>query len=110
MKYVLPALYIAGAAVVWITFARTNHDGLANIGLALYTFPVAFVGTFLLKLLFPYVPGGYYAAHALYFWPSVALLAAFQFLLLHAVQKIVESRLRNSADDAEKCMIAKPRP
>lgn len=86
---------------MWITFARTNPDGLANIGIVLYTFPVVLIGTFLLKLDFPYVPGGYYQAHALYFWPSVALLAALLFLILHALQKIAERRMRGSSGDAE---------
>lgn len=101
LKYLLPALYIAGAAVVWITFASANPDGLANIGIVLYTFPIVLIGTFVLKLDFPYVPGRYYEAHALYFWPSAVLLALALFLICHALEKVVERRMRNSSGEAE---------
>jgi hypothetical protein len=92
MKPALPALYVAGAVTVWLDFAGTNPDGLANIWIAIYTFPVFIIGTFLLGGSFPYMPGRYYEAHALYFWPSVALLALALFLFLHAVQRISASR------------------
>jgi hypothetical protein len=88
MKFIVPALYIAGAMVVWVDFSRSNPDGLASLWMVLYTFPIAIVGTFLLRGEFPYVPGRYYEAHALYFWPSVALLAVALFLIFHALQKI----------------------
>ena len=101
LKYLLPAIYLAGAVVVWVTFVSTNPDGLANIGIVLYTFPVVLIGTFWLKLDFPYVPGRYYEAHALYFWPSVALLAVLLFLSCHALEKIVEHRIRNSSGEAK---------
>src|SRR3979409_2305223 len=88
MKFIVPALYIAGAMVIWLAFYRTNPDGLANIWIAIYTFPIFIIGTFLLGGEFPYVPGRYYEAHALYFWPSVALLALALFFIFHALQKI----------------------
>ncbi len=88
LKLVLPAMYLAGAAVIWFYFASANPDGLANIWIVLYTFPIVAVGTYLLDLQFPYVPGTYYTAHALYFWPSVIVLALFLFLILHGLQKL----------------------
>ena len=42
-RYILPGLYIAIAVYAWIDFIRTNHDGLANVGLFLVTLPVTLV-------------------------------------------------------------------
>jgi len=88
MKFIVPALYIAGAMAIWLAFSRSNPDGLANIWIAIYTFPMVIVGTFLLQGEFPYVPGRYYEAHALYFWPSVALLALALFFIFHGLQVV----------------------
>jgi len=90
IKFIVPALYIAGAVLVWLDFSRANPDGLANLWIAIYTFPVFMVGTFLLGGEFPYAPGRYHEAHALYFWPSVALLALALFFIFHALQKIAQ--------------------
>jgi hypothetical protein len=90
MKLVVPALYVLGAMGVWLAFARSNPDGLANIWIAIYTFPTFIVGTFLLRGEFPYMPGRYLEAHALYFWPSIALLALALFLVFLALQKIAQ--------------------
>src|SRR4030081_1133759 len=87
MKFIVPALYIAGAIVIWLDFSRSNPDGLANIWIAIYTFPMVIIGTFLLRGEFPYVPGRYYEAHALYFWPNVALLALSLFLIFPCLAK-----------------------
>lgn len=97
MQYAAPALYIAGALVVWLTFSRTNPDGLANVLVALYTFPIVAIGTFLLQGEFPYVPGSYYVAHALYFWPSVFILALAMFLVFRALRKIVQRAVPGDA-------------
>jgi hypothetical protein len=88
MKLIVPALYIAGAMGIWLAFARSNPDGLANIWIAIYTFPMVLIGTFLLQGEFPYLPGRYYEAHALYFWPSVALLALALFFVFHGLQRL----------------------
>ena len=89
MKFGVPAVYIAGAIVIWLNFLGSNPDGLANIWIAIYTFPMVLIGTFLLQGEFPYMPGRYYEAHALYFWPSIAVLALALFLIFHVLQKIV---------------------
>ncbi|MCK1639142.1 hypothetical protein IVA95_16410 [Bradyrhizobium sp. 157] len=88
MKFIVPALYIAGAIGIWLAFSRSNPDGLANVWIAIYTFPMVLIGTFLLQGEFPYLPGRYYEAHALYFWPSVALLALALFLIFHGLQRL----------------------
>ena len=100
MKFIVPALYIAGAMAIWLAFYRTNPDGLANIWIAIYTFPFFLIGTLLLGGEFPYVPGRYYEAHALYFWPSVALLALALFLIFHALQKIAQPTVPVDAQKA----------
>jgi hypothetical protein len=100
MKFIVPALYIAGAMVIWLAFSRTNPDGLANIWIAIYTFPIVIIGTFLLRGEFPYVPGRYYEAHALYFWPSVAFLALALFFIFHALQKIAQPAVPVDAQKA----------
>jgi hypothetical protein len=46
------------------------------------------IGTFLLQGEFPYLPGRYYEAHALYFWPSVGLLALALFFIFHGLQRL----------------------
>jgi hypothetical protein len=91
MKFMVPALYVAGAVAVWLDFAAAGPDGLANVWIAVYTFPVFLVGTFLLGGDFPYAPGRYYEAHALYFWPSVAGLALALFFGVLALQKVTRS-------------------
>src|SRR4030088_3706135 len=100
MKFIVPALYIAGAMLIWLDFSRSNPDGLANIWIAIYTFPMVIIGTFLLRGEFPYVPGRYYEAHALYFWPSVVLLTLALFLIFHALQKIAQPAVPVDAQNA----------
>jgi hypothetical protein len=100
MKFVVPALYIAGAIVIWLDFSGSNPDGLANIWISIYTFPIFIIGTFLLQGEFPYMPGRYYEAHALYFWPSVALLALALFFIFHAMQRIVQPAVPMDAQKA----------
>jgi hypothetical protein len=79
-KFILPGVYLAFAAYVWIDFMRLPKDGLANIGLMLVTFPVTVVGLALTELTgggsFVLLPDGfgYYADHALYYWPSVMVI------------------------------------
>ena len=90
LKLIIPALYILGAVPIWVVFSKTNPDGLANLGLGLYTFPIVALGTFVFHLEFPYVAGSYYVAHAVYFWVSVAFLAALLFLMFHGLQKITK--------------------
>lgn len=95
LKFLVPLVYLAGAVAVWVAFARSPPDGLANLGLVLYTFPVVFVGTFLLRQSFPYVhAGGYYGSHAFYYWPSVVVLAGLMFLLLHLAHRAAAARGR----------------
>ena len=91
-RFVLPALYIAFAIYAWVDFANTNHDGLANIGLFLVTFPVT-----VLDLLLGAVLGrtsvlmpqghGYLTDHALYYVPAVAVTASLLWLLGRAIDR-----------------------
>jgi hypothetical protein len=92
LKLIIPALYILGATPIWFIFSQTNPDGLANLGLVFYTFPIVLLGTFVFHLEFPYVSGGYYVSHALYFWFSVIFLATLQFSIFHGLQKITKPK------------------
>jgi hypothetical protein len=100
MKFVAPALYIAGAVPIWLDFSRMNPDGLANMWIANYTFPIEVIGTFILRGKFPYMPGRYYEAHALYFWPSVVILAFALFFIFHVLQKIAQRAVPVDAQQA----------
>jgi hypothetical protein len=91
LKLIVPALYMLGAIPVWFVFSKSNPDGLANLGLVFYTYPIIAIGTFILNLEFPYFPGNYYVAHALYFLFSVVFLAVILFLIFHGLQKFTKS-------------------
>lgn len=95
LKWLIPMIYLVGALPIWFSFAHTNPDGLANLGLILYTLPIVYIGTFVLKLEFPYVAGGYIEAHALYFWPAVFLLAALFFVIFVGLQKLTQHHASN---------------
>jgi hypothetical protein len=97
LKVVVPLSYIAGAVPVWWTFAGANPDGLANAGLVLYTLPIVVIGSYLLGGEFPYVPGSYYAAHAVYFSVSVAILGLLLFALLWGFQRLARPRAQSGA-------------
>jgi hypothetical protein len=81
MRFVVPAAYFVLAVLAWVDFVRTNPDGLANLGLMLVTFPITALGLLLGWVLdresFVLLPSGfgYLGNHALYYWPSVLLIA-----------------------------------
>lgn len=77
----VPWLYLAGAVAVEVATLKAPPDGLANLPMALYTFPVVLVGTFVFRREFPFVPGSYYVAHTVYFTLATALLTGALFLL-----------------------------
>ena len=75
------ALYLAFAALIWVDFARANPDGFANVGLILAVLPISLLGIALTifadKPDFPFIPDccGYLTDHALFYVPSVAIIA-----------------------------------
>lgn len=82
LSIVLPAAYAAVAFTVWIDFALSPPDGLANVGLMLTVLPITLLD---LALRPADAPGsfvlmpeglGYYANHAIFFGCSVLLIAA----------------------------------
>lgn len=91
---IIPTAYLLGAAVVWIDFAQAPPDGLANVGIALYTLPVVLLISSLTARDFPFVQGGYYRAHAAYFIPSVFVLACGLFLIVRLVERLFRRRPR----------------
>jgi hypothetical protein len=91
---VIAAIYLAGGLAVWISFARTNPDGLANVGLILYVFPVSLLGLVAGRLTgrteFPLIPDrfGYYGDHAVFFFPSLFVVAALIVWIVILVQRV----------------------
>ena len=90
----LPALYVTFAIYGWIDFVNTNHDGLANVGLFLITFPVTIVllvvGGMMgrSEILMP--DGfGYLGDHALYYFPAVAVTAFLWWLIGRAIDRML---------------------
>ena len=92
-RFILPGLYLALALYMWIDFATSARDGLANVGLFLVTFPVMLVG-----LLIDWLAGsksfllmpdglGYLANHAIYYFPAVVVTAAFFWLIGRAIDR-----------------------
>jgi hypothetical protein len=92
-RFILPALYLAFALYGWIDFARTNHDGLANIGLMLITLPVTLLGLLLGSLMgqsaFVLLPDGfgYLGDHAIYYVPAVAVTALLWWWIGRAIDR-----------------------
>ena len=85
LKIVLPAAYLGLALYVWIDVTRLPPDGLANLGLMIVTFAVTILGLVLTWVVgardFVLLPNGfgYYGDHAIYYWPSVSIIAAFLY-------------------------------
>ena len=92
-RFILPGLYLALALCVWIDFALTNHDGLANIWLFAVTLPVTLVGLVFGSLVgepsFSFMPTGfgYLTNHAFYYIPAVALTALLPWWIGRAIDR-----------------------
>ncbi len=93
LKFILPALYLGLALYVWIDFMRLPPDGLANLGLMIVTFPITILGLLLTWALgareFVLLPSSfdYYTDHALYYWPSVSVVAALLYWVVAALSQ-----------------------
>ena len=92
VEVLLPSIYLLGAMIVWIDFSRLPPDGLANVGIALYTLPDFFVVRFITGREFPFFEGGYYLSHALYFSVSVIFNAILLFIIINIIQKLFRKR------------------
>lgn len=80
-------VYLLLGGLVLINFLQAPPDGLANVGIALYVFPVTLLGKVLGFEFPPFVPKGlgYYGSHVAFFIPS---LFAQAFFLRWACRKI----------------------
>jgi len=93
LKFLLPIAYVLGALPIWSDFSQTPPDGLANVGIALYTLPIVLVVRLLTNAEFPYFDtGGYYEDHATYFVVSVSIIAAGLFGLLYSAERLRSKR------------------
>lgn len=88
LQILVPLVYLLGAIIVWIDFMRLPPDGLANVAIGLYTFPIMLLAGAFTERSFPYVSSslGYYQAHTVYFLISTLIIAAFLFLLVFWIQ------------------------
>lgn len=92
-RFILPCLYLSLALYIWIDFATAAHDGLANVGLFLITFPVTLVGLLVDAITgstsYSLLPDGfgYLGDHALYYVPAVAVTAALLWVLGRAIDR-----------------------
>ena len=86
-RVILPGAYVLLALAFWLDFARTAHDGLANVGLMLAVLPVTVLGLLLGWALgaqqFVLMPErfGYLGNHAAFYVPSVIAITLALFLL-----------------------------
>ena len=98
LRIVAPGLYLALSTHVWLEFVRTNPDGLANVALFAVTLPIALLGLLIGSVLgtedFPLLPRGfgYINDHALYYWPSVLLIAAGLYWVGAALGRRISGR------------------
>ena len=98
LPVVLSAAYLAGGVAVWVDFARTNPDGLANVGLLLYVLPVTILGLAMGHLAgtsqFLLIPDslGYWTSHALFFFPSLLVVAGLIYWGAVIVSRIWQRR------------------
>ena len=99
---ILATAYVVGGIGVWIEFTRTNPDGLANVGLILYVFPIS-LSVFGISYLtgraeFFLLPDrfGYFLDHAIFFFPSLFLIGAVIAMAPPKIVKWWNGRRRNS--------------
>ena len=88
VKRIVVLVYLLGALIVWIDFRNAPPDGLANVGIGLYTLPVFLIVKVFASAEFPYFSGGYYDAHTKYFVVSVALISAMIYFILLGIEKV----------------------
>ena len=90
--------YLLFAVYAWWDFTRTNHDGLANLGLFVVTAPVALVQLIASEASVDLVPSGhgYLMDHALYYVPAVIVTAT-----LIGVSAYLVRRWWRSIEDGE---------
>lgn len=105
---VLPSLYLALAAYVWIDFVQLPPDGLANVGLMIVALPITVIGLILSWAVgsrgFVLSPDGfgYYGNHALYYWPSVVLTALLLYWLSRGIWGRSDQRKTNDPQQHQK--------
>jgi len=103
-----PVSYLLICLGVWISFTLTNHDGLANFGLALITMPLSAIERALTYQIFGSfeqlplwkplllrigLPSGYLMDHAYWFIPLASLQAYFLFIVGRWLEKFYHRKL-----------------
>jgi hypothetical protein len=88
IKRIIVIAYILGAILVWIDFRNSPPDGLANVGIGLYTLPVFLLVKLFTAQEFPYFSGDYYDAHTKYFVASVLIISVMLYFILLGIEKM----------------------
>jgi len=105
----LPTTYLLICLGVWISFTFTNHDGLANFGLALMTLPLSAIERAIAYQIYgsfdqlPFwkpllmrlgLPSGYLLDHAYWFIPLASLQTFFLFIVGRWFEKFKNRKKR----------------
>lgn len=88
LKRIVVLVYLLGAVLVWIDFRNSPPDGLANVGIGLYTLPVFLLAKLFTAEEFPYFRGDYYYAHTKYFIVSVLAISVMIYFILLGIEKV----------------------
>lgn len=91
-RIVIPIVYLLGGAGLWVDFIHSPPDGLANVGLILYTLPFFVVARFFTALEFPFFGGDYYDAHRIYFMISVGTISLLLFAFISLLHLFLSRR------------------
>lgn len=89
LKRIVVLVYLLGAILIWIDFQNSPPDGLANVGIGLYTLPVFLLANLFAAGEFPYFGGNYYHAHTKYFIASVLIISVMIYFIILGLEKII---------------------
>ena len=96
LKRIVVLVYLLGAVLVWIDFKNAPPDGLANVGIGLYTLPVFLLANLFAPGEFPYFGGDYYHAHTHYFIVSILIISVMIYFIFLGGEKLI-GRYRQNA-------------
>lgn len=89
LKHIIAGAYMLGAILVWIDFRNSPPDGLANVGIGIYTLPVFLLARLLTSEEFPFFSGDYYEAHTTYFVVGVLFITVMIYLTLWSIESVI---------------------
>ena len=93
-KYIIPSIYLVIGILVWLQFLGSPPDGLANIGIVLYVFPMTMLGFLIFGKTLPFFSGSYYVSQSKFFFISLITITALIYFICSLISKIA-SRTTN---------------